>query len=251
MKRTIITVAVCAVLVPWSGSGIGATEGKSSPPGAVKVQAAPESGDAVPLYKPRKGSIPRGRVDGGFRGGDRGEPVLRVLAPDHVGFTVKGEPPLYWYLSKETSFPVEFTLVDTRAIPPIVETSLSTPAHAGVQKVWLKDLGRSLEPGVQYLWSVSLIPDPESRSRDIMARGTIERIPFDEALMLDLVKPCKRETIYVFAEKGVWYDAMACVCDLIDANPQDPALRKLRASLLKQIDLNDVAEHDLKQNGNR
>jgi Domain of Unknown Function (DUF928) len=247
MIRTIGTVSLCMVLVTWVGMDMAAA--KTSTPSIRKVQSAPELGDSIPLYKPRKDSTPRGRVDGGFRGGDKGEPVLRVLAPDHVGFTVKGEPPLYWYLSKETSLPVEFTLVDTRAIPPIVETSLSSPAHAGVQKVWLKDLGKSLEPGVQYLWSVSLIPDPESRSRDIMARGTIERIPFDEALMLDLVKPCKRETIYVFAEKGVWYDAIACVCELIDANPHDPALRKLRAALLKQIDLNDVAEHDLKQNG--
>jgi uncharacterized protein DUF928 len=248
MKRTIGIVSLC-MMVLWSAMGMAA--GSTSPPSIRKVQSTTESGDSLPLYKPRKGSMPRGRVDGGFRGGDKGEPVLRVLAPDHVGFTVKGEPPLYWYLSKQTSLPVEFTLVDTRAIPPIVEMSLSSPAHAGVQKVWLKDLGKSLEPGVQYLWSVSLIPDPESRSRDIMARGTIERIPFDEALMLDLVKPCKRETIYVFADKGVWYDAIACVCELIDANPHDPALRKLRASLLKQIDLNDVAEHDLKQDGTK
>jgi hypothetical protein len=162
MIRTIGTVSLCMVLVTWVGMDMAAAQ--ASPPSIQKVQSAPELGDSIPLYKPRKDSTPRGRVDGGFRGGDKGEPVLRVLAPDHVGFTVKGEPPLYWYLSKETSLPIEFTLVDTRAIPPIVETSLSSPAHAGVQKVWLKDLGKSLEPGVVH-------PPNQATSIDCCARN--------------------------------------------------------------------------------
>jgi hypothetical protein len=188
----------------------------------------------MPIYKPRQKSVPRGRVDGRSRGGPRGDVVLRVLAPDHVGFTVRSQPTLYWYVSKATSLPVEFTLVDTRVIPPVVEAPLSIPMQSGVQKIALKELGKSLEPGVQYMWSVSLIANPESRSGDIMARGTIERIPFDEALMLDLVRPCTRDLVYLYAENGVWYDAVGCVMELLDGAPNDEGLQRLIFSLLDQ-----------------
>jgi hypothetical protein len=160
--------------------------------------------------------------------------VLRVLAPDHVGFTVKSEPTLYWYVSKPTGVPVEFTLVDTRKIPPVVEKALPAPARSGVQRIVLKDLGQALEPGVEYYWSISLITDPDSRSQDVMARGTIERIPFDEALMLDLVRPCTRDIVYLYAERGVWYDAIGCVMELLDPSPNDEGLQRLLFSLLNQ-----------------
>jgi len=212
-------------------------------PAAMTVQPARASSPPpLPVYKPRKQSAPRGRIDGDFRGGPRGDVVLRVLAPDHVGFTVKSEPILYWYLSKAPAVPVEFTLVDTRKIPPVVEQSLPAPAQSGVQKIVLKELGHALEPGVEYYWSISLITDPESRSQDIMARGTIERIPFDEALMLDLVRPCTRDLVYLYAEKGVWYDAVGCVMELLDRSPNDEGLQRLLFSLLNQGRL--ILPHD-------
>ena len=49
------------------------------------------------------------------------------------------------------------------------------------------------------------------------------------------------------ARKGFWYDAMACLCDLIETNPADTGLRKQRVALLKQVGLHEVAEWDLAQ----
>ncbi|HBH79875.1 MAG TPA: hypothetical protein DDY39_08615 [Nitrospira sp.] len=44
---------------------------------------------------------------------------------------------------------------------------------------------------------------------------------------------------------GLWYDAMGCVCALIEKSPTDPSLRRLRAALLRQVGLNGVADWDL------
>jgi len=231
MKHFFIISVLGGILCLWSpGTGTDILM-----PAAMMVQYALASNTSLlPVYKPRKQSAPRGRIDSEFRGGPRGDVVLRVLAPDHVGFTVKSEPILYWYLSKTTAVPVEFTLVDTRKISPVVEKSLPAPKQPGVQKIVLKDVGQALEPGVEYYWSISLITDPDSRSQDIMARGTIERIPFDEALMLDLVRSCTRDVIYLYAERGVWYDAVGCVLELLDPFPNDEGLQRVLFSLLNQ-----------------
>lgn len=140
----------------------------------VQMPIAP----TMPVYKPRARGPSRGRVDGGFRGGQGGEPVLKVLAPaDHVGETVKKRPALFWFLSSPTSYPIVFTLEDTTRYQPIVERTLPAPTKAGIQMIRLSDFEHMLEERVQYRWHISIVVDPESRSKDIHAMGVIERRP--------------------------------------------------------------------------
>src|SRR5690242_16665380 len=96
---------------------------------AVTVQGGQGSPEPyMPVYKPRRESAMAGRIDGGFRGGREGEPVLKVLAPfDHIGETLKKSPTLYWYLSQVTSDRITFTFEDPRLLRPILEVGLTRP----------------------------------------------------------------------------------------------------------------------------
>jgi hypothetical protein len=202
---------------------------------------------AMPFYTPRKKTIPRARVGGGLRGTDGKDPEIVALVPDHVGLTVKQAPSLNWFLSKPTSLPIRFTLIDTRSVKPLHEGLIPTPDHAGIQSLNLKDLGLTLEPDVQYRWYISAIRNSESPSQDIVAGGIIERCEFSACLVETAVDlTCDRQSVLRNAVRGFWYDAMACLCELIDANPSDQILRRQRAALLKQIGLHGVADWDLR-----
>jgi hypothetical protein len=48
----------------------------------------------------------------------------------------------------------------------------------------------------------------------------------------------------VYAQHGVWYDAIAALSSQIDATPEDPTLREQRAALLDQVGLSEVAAYD-------
>ena len=50
----------------------------------------------------------------------------------------------------------------------------------------------------------------------------------------------------IYAEAGLWYDALTAISDLIDTSPNAPALRQRRASLLEQVGLREIAEHDMR-----
>lgn len=237
-----------AILLGWAvgmpASGQAAEEQARSPITTQGIEAQKQQtpqGD-VPIYKPRKQSVPKGRVGGGIRGGDG--PALYVLAPDHVGFTKEEQPPLFWYLSKPTSLPLEFTLIDGRAVKPVVETKLKTPAQPGVQRISLKDLGIKLEPGVQYKWFITLQVGAEASSKDVVAGGTIERIPFIEALSIHLSSAKNGDAVFRYAEAGLWYDAISTISEMIEKTPDDRTLRKQRASLLQQVGLWEVARYD-------
>ena len=218
--------------------------------GAAESPLAPQSeqheAGQLPIYTPPKKLQPRARVGGTLRGTDGAEVEIVALVPDHVGLTVKQTPMLNWFLSKPTPHPLKFTINDDRKVRPIYEGSLPTPTAAGVQSIDLKSLGLALEPNVQYRWFVSASPNPESPSRDIVAGGMIERCEFSECLTVTSVNvTCDRESVRTNAFIGFWYDAMGCVCSLIEKEPTDPSLRRLRAALLRQVGLNGVADWDL------
>ncbi len=199
----------------------------------------------MPTYNAPQNITPRARLGGSLRGSDGDDPIVAALVPDHVGITVRQHPELNWFLSKHTTLPIRFTLIDERAIRALIEQSITPPNQAGVHVIKLGDVGFELQPNVQYRWYISIIKDKESPSRDIVTGGIIERCEFNECLVLDATTTCSREAVMASAAKGFWYDAMACLCDLIDSNPADTGLRKQRAALLKQVGLHEVAEWDL------
>jgi hypothetical protein len=219
--------------------------------GAADKATAAKAGEQVDspplIYTPPKKPTPRARVGGTLRGTDGTEPELVALVPDHVGLTIKQTPTLNWYLSKPTTYALRFTLNDSQKVAPLYEGPLPTPTEPGVQSIDLKSLGLALEPNVQYRWFVSASPNPESHSRDIVAGGMIERCDLSECLTITTVNlTCDRESVRTNALVGFWYDAMGCVCTLIQKDPKDPSLRRLRAALLRQVGLNGVADWDLR-----
>jgi len=195
----------------------------------------------VPVYNPPQRGAPGGRVGGGTRGGTNVF-VLSVLAPDHSGFTTNEQPALYWYISNGTSLPIELTLMDPQGVQPILETKLPAPAKGGIQRVRLADYNVHLAQGAAYRWFVAVVPDADRRSKDILAGGAIERVEMPADVKAKLAQAGKNETPFVYAQAGLWYDALRSISELIDAAPQDQDLRKQRTALLTQVGLPSSAE---------
>jgi Domain of Unknown Function (DUF928) len=168
--------------------------------------------------------------------------VLTVLAPDHTALTVSEQPSLYWYISSPTSLSIELTVMDLRTTQPVLETRLAGPVTPGVHRIRLADHGVRLEPGVPYRWFVAIVPDSNRRSRDILAGAAIERVAPPQGLPAKLAQARKEEAASLYAEAGVWYEALAAISEQIDSAPNDAMLRKQRATLLAQVGLPPVGE---------
>ncbi len=163
-----------------------------------------------------------------------------ALVPDHVGFTMKSDPSLCWFLSQETSLPLVLTVIEERGIRPVLDVSFPRPGKAGVRCANLKDHGLTLKQGEQYRWSIALVVDHEQRSRDIVSGGMIERMAFDEACALGLPcswSACEREAINRYAEAGLWYDAVSCLQELLQHAPGDRGLATALTRLLEQAEV--------------
>jgi hypothetical protein len=237
-----IAAAILIFLPTLSSSAASAAE-----PTDKKVITAPSptQGDAKSappvVYKPPLRGAPGGRVGGGTRGTGNVF-VLSALAPDHMGVTASEQPALYWFISAATSLPVELAIIDPQGVKPLFERRLSGPIDKGVHRIDLAELGVRLAPGVAYRWSVTVIPDANRRSRDILAAATIERADVPSEIRSKLDGTRKEDLAAVYAEAGFWYEALASISERIERTPGDEALRQQRAQLLSQVGLPDVSE---------
>ena len=214
---------------------------------AEPVRAEPKSGisnaeSATPIYRPPMRGAPGGRVGGATRGTGRSLFVLSALAPDHTGLTLDEQPALYWYLTTTVSSPIEVTLLDPRVAAPLLQLRIPPPIRAGVHGLQLTDHNVRLEPGVGYRWFVAVIADQKRRSKDVLAGGAIERVTPTAELGDKLTKASGLDAVSIYADAGVWYDALAALMRLIAASPKDAVLLRQRAALLTQVGLPDIGD---------
>jgi len=207
-------------------------------------QPVPSSKISEPLYQPPRRGAPGGRVGGGTRGPSPGLPLLYALVPDHVALTAHEQPPLVWYLSKATSLPLEFTVIEGIGVHPILEVRLASPAEAGIHMISLGEYDLKFEQGKTYQWFVSLIPDPARRSKDIITGGMLEVMRLPENLAEAVKQATPQEATKLLAHAGFWYDAIGAISQEIQAHSTERDLHDLRAALLEQVDLNTVAQVD-------
>jgi hypothetical protein len=252
--RELLGIALALIALVALPAGANEEAEEQTEDGGVVAVGAPPPGEDRPLeaeepedptlvvYVPPSRGAARVRAGAGTRGVEAAEvPRIEVLAPDHVGLTLREQPTLVWFLSDPSDARVDFTLIGADAIDPIAEVTLDGPFERGVHLVRLTDLGVRLAPEAVYEWSVALVVDPARRDRDVYAGGALHRTVVPE---LAEVAGATQTTVDALARRGVWYDAIAEISEAIATRPEDRSLRAQRAALLAQVGLEAAAAHD-------
>jgi hypothetical protein len=200
-------------------------------------------------YVPPNRGTPRQTQGTGSRGGDESERVaLQLLVPnDHTGQTLAGHPTFFWYISELPKEPVEFSLVESGVAQPIFVQQLQL-VKAGIVRIEMPTNLPELVPGKEYRWSVSLIGNANRRSNDTFAQSWIKRVPETAALKQQLAAAkSDRERALIYAEAGLWYDALNAISTARAANPSDSSIREDFISLLPRAELKEIARQEWQQ----
>ncbi len=97
---------------------------------------------------------------------------------------------------------------------------------------------------MEYRWFVTVSPGARGEfSADLVTRGGIERMALGAELQAKLEAAQPWEVGKLYAEGGLWYDALASVSEAIEHAPQEARLRALRAGLLEQVGLQRAADY--------
>lgn len=213
--------------------------------GGAQSQDAGKEGDSAPVYKPPMRGAPASRIGGGSRGIGTALPHLYVLAPQDVGFTTEAKPDLFWFASDPSDARVKLKIYTDDPDKPLLEQTLPAVSAAGVQRTKLSGFGLELEPRVEYHWRISLYAESPGHTGRAIAGGTIQRTSSWPKLEARLQNHPALERVRVYAEEGLWYDAIEQISNAIDGDPGNAAIRKQRAALLGQVGLSEASQFEL------
>jgi len=193
----------------------------------------------LPRYKPPPRGAPSGRVALGTRT-IVPPPQIWALAPNHIGLTTREQPSLYWYATTSGTARVALVSVGAQGMKMLLNESVAASTSPRIMRIDLARYGIRLQPGIEYQWTVALESDPRQRSQ----RAAIERIAANPELTKRLDAAPRPRHAAVYAEAGIWYDAIASLGELIEQSPSDTSLRIQRAALLDQVGLKEAAAAD-------
>ena len=202
-----------------------------------------------PVYKPPPRGAPGGRVGGASRGTIKVTvplPTIDLLAPDgHAGLTASPTPTLYFFVSRPVNWPMQFTISSASQTKPLLEVNIPQPRGPGVYSIRTADYPVRLESGVLYTWSVSIILNPQMRSRDIVASASLLRTNAEPAVEAALRSASPGRRAVLAAQAGLWYDAVAAAAESATFD-QHAALD----ALMNEVGLVAPARYDRQTAGN-
>jgi len=219
---------------------------------AISQGRSSSSSSAIMSYRPPN----RGTPTRGIRGsGSRGCPVaeamdqssnsqdmmIALLVPDnHVGQTLSAQPTLFWFVSAPPEQTLEITLVEPKVAQPLLTQQVKVD-RGGLMKLEIQPGQVELEAGKRYRWSVAIVCNPNRRSTDVLAQGWIERVSDVAALTPEEAGLPAQDRAKLYAERGLWYDALREIASAYDIDPQNSLVQQELKGLLNQVGLDRVA----------
>lgn len=197
-----------------------------------------------------------GRPHSGSRegGASRGncppiQPPLTALIPRiNMGLTTE-EYPIFWFYIPYSSTDIrqaEFMLLDENKRPVIdkpIRVQLS--GIPGIISVPLNSTTNPLEPEQKYHWFFELVCDSKNPSNNPRVDGWIKRVQPSQELLSQLEHNQTEQNYLVYAENGIWYDALTSLIETIQVNPSNSTFTNDWFNLLQSVELQDLVESSI------
>lgn len=216
----------------------------------------------TPPPPPPDRSAPGNRGEGASRGCIAGNQPLTALVPIYEqtldanqgtitqvwGLTSAEHPRFWFYVPYESNSvrAIEFVLQDDRD-ETLYRTSVSIPSKVGIVGVQVPSTANPLEPNRQYHWffKVRAACDPNQPETLEYVEGWVQRQSLDAALRDRISQASPQQRAALYAEKGIWHDALTTLAQQRSANPNDGAIAKDWTDLLRAVGLENLANQPL------
>ena len=173
---------------------------------------------------------------------------IGLSVSDYPTRTVSDYPTLFFYLPQTEAELAEFTLED-QSSNQIYKQDVTISNLSGVIGVSIpanKNVP-PLEVGKSYTWKFTVICDSQDRSTDLLETGTVRRVELSADIRSQLEKADPRQKTVIYAENGIWQDALSTLVADRRANPNDAELAADWKILLDSVKLGEIAAEPIVQ----
>jgi hypothetical protein len=219
-------------------TGITTPTGPPTQPGGRGFLQPSEDIDELPTGRVR--SVPSGCASSS-------QLSLTALVPENkIGQTVSDYPTFFFYLPQIEAELAEFILEDESG-NQIYQQNLTISNLSGVIGVRIpadKNLP-PLEVGKKYTWKFTVVCDPEDRASDLLKSGVVRRVELSADILRELDAADPRQKTVIYAQNGIWQDALSTLAAARRANPNDTDLAADWESLLDSVRLGAIAKEQI------
>ncbi|MBE9107292.1 DUF928 domain-containing protein, partial [Nostoc cf. edaphicum LEGE 07299] len=269
MKWILTTALILSSTTQYSAQVIDQTKQPATnkqPAQPVKTPASPQQPNSRPVFILPKAPAPLSPVSGrraGMGSRDNCPAVstpLTALVPfqeeqkvgkqtnNSIIGTVEGlttlERPTFWfyipYTKNLSNSSAEFSLQDS-AGNDVYRNAIALPSKPSIIGIYLPSTA-SLKVDKTYRWYLKVRCNQETASIPIYVEGDIKRINLDERVTQQLEAANEpRKKIIIYAEKGIWFDALNMLAQRRISNSNDAYIEKDWQSLLQSVNLDNIA----------
>ena len=175
------------------------------------------------------------------------QPLFRALVPKprdkemNYSLTTSRSPVLFVYVPQSTAQSIEVMLKAEDGAKTLYKTILPTPATSGILRLNLADPAmQAFQPNKRYQWSISLVCESEFITDKATVEGWIERIEPTAELTKKLEKATTQDRSFIYAEAGIWHEALQNIDDVRQLQPRDAAIAEDWRSLLTSAGLESI-----------
>ena len=166
---------------------------------------------------------------------DPDEQVIALVPQSNYGQTQDGYPTFYFYLPPTTAQYVKFRIDDGTTNETFYEGQFSITGDSGIFGLTLPADGvqKPLEIGQSYYWYLTVVCEvgTADRTGDVTIDSTVERVQ----PLVDSTQTARADLPRLYAEAGLWYDALAVSADLKQADNAAPWNTLLSAVELENL----------------
>jgi Domain of Unknown Function (DUF928) len=195
---------------------------------------------------PNRGT-PANTTGGATRGsscGQQGQRIMSLIPKEKFGLTFSERPKFFWHISKSASQSAEFVLLDDRD-DLVYETGFPLPNKPGIFAFKLPDDAPSLKASKRYHWYLTVNCSSDKIDDTINLEGWVERIKPDRTLQMKLNKLKPEYHSAVYAEAGIWHEALANLAELRCTYPNNSKIMLNWSNLLTSVGLSNLVSAPL------
>ncbi len=174
------------------------------------------------------------------------EKDLIALVPEsYLGLTISERPTFWFYIpySSTQELSAEFILQESKTKIAVYRATLPLTETPGIVSVSLPKEAKPLEIEKKYTWIFYVICHPIN---SYPVQGEVVREMINSKLQSELEEAKSlRDQVGIYAENGLWYDALTTLAQLRIKDPQNKALFADWADLLGSVKLQEIASESL------
>lgn len=168
--------------------------------------------------------------------------LVPTLTPStNLALTVAAHPQFFVYMPETSARTAEFVLKDENE-NDVYRQTLSISGSPEIVNLSLPKTVAPLKIGKNYHWYFSLVCNPGNRRRDVYVDGWSQRTELSPNLAVQLQKATPSDRPNLYAQAGIWHEALSTLADLCREAPNAPTLAAEWKKLLESAGLKQIAD---------